>query len=183
MEKTSPGDVTRLLVDWCNGDKEALDRLMPLVYEEMRRIAKHKFQQYGLGGALQPTALVHEAYLKMVDETKIQLQNRAHFYAIAANTIRRILIEDYRRRISKKRGGKDMTHAKPSRRGGRADQNYHATENSARPGWSSHQRNILRTGPPRRADDEVTRHFIYRRSAPPRRRGLSEQFLTALLRN
>src|SRR5438132_649673 len=103
MEKTPPGNVTQLLLDWCNGDKEALDKLMPLVYEELRRIARQKFQQYGLGGMLQPTALVHEAYLKLVDETKVEWQNRAHFYAIAANTIRRILVEDYRKRVAKKR--------------------------------------------------------------------------------
>jgi RNA polymerase sigma-70 factor, ECF subfamily len=109
MEKASHGDVTRLLLDWRNGDKEALNELMPLVYEELLRIARQKFQQYGLGGALQPTALVHEAYLKLVDEKKVEWHNRAHFYAIAANTIRRILVEDYRKRMAKKRGGKEMT--------------------------------------------------------------------------
>jgi RNA polymerase sigma-70 factor, ECF subfamily len=109
MEKNSPGDVTQLLLDWRKGDKEAINKLIPLIYDELRRIARHKYQQYGLGGALQPTALVHEAYLKLIDESKVEWQNRAHFYAIAANTIRRILVEDYRKRVAKKRGGKDIT--------------------------------------------------------------------------
>jgi RNA polymerase sigma-70 factor, ECF subfamily len=110
MEKSTPGNVTQLLLDWRKGDKNALNQLMPLVYDELRRIAEYKFQQYGSGGALQPTALVHEVYLKLIDETKVEWQNRAHFYAIAANTIRRILVEDYRKRIAKKRGGKEVAY-------------------------------------------------------------------------
>lgn len=105
MGTSSPGDVTQLLLDWRKGDKAALDQLMPLVYDELRRIARRHFQQLGVGGALQPTALIHEAYIKLVDQSRVQWQNRAHFYAIAANTIRRILIDDYRRRVADKRGG------------------------------------------------------------------------------
>jgi RNA polymerase sigma-70 factor, ECF subfamily len=97
--------VTQLLLDWGNGDKEAFNKLMPLVYDELRRIARRKLQRYGSGGQLQPTALVHEAYIKLVDEKRVEWRNRAHFYAIAANTIRRILIDDYRRRAANKRGG------------------------------------------------------------------------------
>src|SRR5262244_3923090 len=99
MEKSSPGNVTQLLLDRRKGDKNALNNLMPLVYDELRRIAEYKFHQYGSGGALQPTALVHEAYLKLIDDTKVEWRNRAHFYVIAANTIRRILVEDYRKRM------------------------------------------------------------------------------------
>jgi RNA polymerase sigma factor (TIGR02999 family) len=99
MEIHSPGDVTQLLLDWRNGDKEALNKLMPLVYDELRQIAKRKLQQRGLGGQHQPTTLVHEAYIRLVDQTRVEWQN------LAANTIRRILIDDYRRRIADKRGG------------------------------------------------------------------------------
>lgn len=105
MEIQSSGDVTQLLLDWRNGDQEAFSKLMPLVYDELRRIARRKLQRYGPSGQLQPTALVHEAYIKLVDEKQVEWRNRAHFYAIAANTIRRILVDDYRRRAANKRGG------------------------------------------------------------------------------
>ena len=110
MKNPSPGVVTQLLIDWRSGDQEAPNKLMPLVYNELRHIAQKSYQKYGLGGILQPTAIVHEAYLKLVDEKDVEWQNRAHFYAIAANTIRRILIEDYRKRMASKRGGKGATH-------------------------------------------------------------------------
>jgi RNA polymerase sigma-70 factor (ECF subfamily) len=106
MSSHPPGEVTQLLLDWNNGDREALNKLMPLVYDELRRIAKRKFQELGQGGLLQPTALVHEAYIKLIDQTRVQWRNRAHFYAVAANTIRRILVDDYRRRGAEKRGGR-----------------------------------------------------------------------------
>ena len=105
METYSPGNVTQLLLDWRNGDQEALNKLLPLVYDELRRIAKRKLQRYGSDGQLQPTALVHEAYIRLVDQSRVEWRNRAHFYAIAANTIRRILVDDYRRRTAGKRGG------------------------------------------------------------------------------
>ncbi len=105
METYSPGNVTQLLLDWRNGDQEALNKLMPLVYDELRRIAERKLQRYGSDGQLQPTALVHEAYIRLVDQSRVEWRNRAHFYAIAANTIRRILVDDYRRRTADKRGG------------------------------------------------------------------------------
>lgn len=105
MEIQSSGDVTQLLLDWRNGDQEAFSKLLPLVYDELRRIARRKLQRYGPSGQLQPTALVHEAYIKLVDEKQVEWRNRAHFYAIAADTIRRILVDDYRRRAANKRGG------------------------------------------------------------------------------
>jgi RNA polymerase sigma factor (TIGR02999 family) len=109
MEASSQDNVTQLLLDWRNGNAEAFNKLMPLVYDQLLRIARQKFQQLGLNGMLQPTALVHEAYIKLIDETKVEWHNRAHFYAIAANTIRRILIEDYRKQTADKRGGDNVT--------------------------------------------------------------------------
>ncbi|MEW6733312.1 MAG: sigma-70 family RNA polymerase sigma factor [Acidobacteriota bacterium] len=105
MENRRPGEITSLLLAWRNGEQEALQSLMPLVYNELRHIAKQQFQRYGLNGDFQPTALVHEAYLKLIDQTKVQWQDRTHFYAIVAKTFRQILIMDYRNRSAKKRGG------------------------------------------------------------------------------
>jgi RNA polymerase sigma factor (TIGR02999 family) len=78
---------------------------MPMVYDELKRIARGKLRQHGSDEMIQPTALVHEAYIKLVDQTRVEWRDRAHFYAIAANTIRRILVDDYRRRTADKRGG------------------------------------------------------------------------------
>lgn len=105
MTPPPQGDITQLLNAWSNGDRDALDKLTPLVYDELRRIARGQFRLHGAGELLQPTALVHEAYLRLVDESRVHWQNRAHFYAIAANTIRRILVDDYRKRLAEKRGG------------------------------------------------------------------------------
>lgn len=106
MRSCTPGDITQLLIAWSNGDRDALNKLTPLVYDELRRIARNKLRQHGADGLLQPTVLVHEAYIKLVDETRVQWRNRAHFYAIAANTIRRILVDEYRKRLAEKRGGR-----------------------------------------------------------------------------
>lgn len=106
MKSSKLGDITHLLISWSNGDRNALDKLTPLVYDELRRIAKSKLRQHCADGLLQPTVLVHEAYLRLIDRTRVQWRNRAHFYAIAANTIRRILVDDYRMRLAEKRGGR-----------------------------------------------------------------------------
>ncbi|MGA9772371.1 MAG: ECF-type sigma factor [Blastocatellia bacterium] len=106
MERHSPGYVTQLLLEWSNGDREAFNKLVPLVYSELRRIAKQKFRELGRGGLLQPTALIHEAYIRLIDQTQVPWKNRAHFYGVAASTIRNILIDDYRKRDADKRGGK-----------------------------------------------------------------------------
>ena len=98
-------DVTGLLVDWSKGDRGALDRLMPLVYEELRHIARRHLSAEDPSHTLQSTALVHEAYLKLVDQRRVQWQNRAHFFAVAAQMIRRILLDHARRRHAAKRGG------------------------------------------------------------------------------
>ena len=97
--------VTELLIDWGHGNKNALDRLMPLVYEELRRLARHNLGLEKPGHTLQSTALVHEAYLKLVDQDRVQWQNRAQFFAVAAQLIRRILVDHARRRRAEKRGG------------------------------------------------------------------------------
>lgn len=103
-EPDSP-DVTGLLVAWRNGDREALDRLVPQVYDELRRLAHHFMRAERPGHLLQTTALVSEAYLRMVDVTRVSWQNRAHFFAVAANLMRRVLVDAARERDAQKRGG------------------------------------------------------------------------------
>ena len=99
-------DVTTLLRNWSSGtDPAALDQLMPLVYDELRRIAARQFHRETPGNTLQSTALVHEAYLKLVDQRRVQWQDRNHFFAIAAQMIRRILVSRARERKAEKRGG------------------------------------------------------------------------------
>jgi RNA polymerase sigma factor (TIGR02999 family) len=98
-------DVTRLLGEWQNGDQTALDRLMPLVYHELRRIAARYLYSERKGHTLQTTALVHEAYLRLVDESHIQWQGRAHFFGVAATLIRNILVDHARTHKALKRGG------------------------------------------------------------------------------
>jgi RNA polymerase sigma factor (TIGR02999 family) len=98
-------DVTELLLAWSNGDSSALEQLVPIVYQELRRLAKHYMRQERPGHTLEATALVNEAYLRLIDMNRIQWQNRAHFFAVAAQTMRRILVEFARRRHRDKRGG------------------------------------------------------------------------------
>ena len=97
--------VTGLLIDWSNGDRSALDRLMPLVYEELRGVARRRLSLEEEGSTLQSTALVHEAYLRLVDQNRVQWKNRAHFFAVSARLIRRILLDHARRRNAARRGG------------------------------------------------------------------------------
>lgn len=103
--KPSPKDVTRMLVDWSTGHKEALDQLMPLVYDELRRLAARYLRRERPDHTLQPTALVHEAYLRLVDQNRVHWQNRAHFLGIAATMMRRILINHAQSHQAAKRGG------------------------------------------------------------------------------
>ena len=98
-------EITQLLIDWNNGDAAALDDLMPLVEGELRRIAARHMRRENAGHTLQTTALVNEAYLKLVDQTKARWQNRAHFYAIAGQLMRRILLDHARAHDRAKRGG------------------------------------------------------------------------------
>ncbi len=98
-------DMTRLLQEWHGGDKEALDRLVPLVLGELRRIAKAHFAKEAPGHTLQPTALINEVYLRLVDADRIDWQNRAQFFGIAARLMRRVLVDHARGRGAAKRWG------------------------------------------------------------------------------
>jgi RNA polymerase sigma factor (TIGR02999 family) len=101
---TDQHEITRLLADWSNGDREALEKLTPLVYDELRRLAGRHLRHERPGHTLQSTALVHEAYMKLVGQTSVRWQNRAHFFGIAAQMIRRILVDYARGRRAGKRG-------------------------------------------------------------------------------
>jgi RNA polymerase sigma factor (TIGR02999 family) len=103
--ETSTDEVTRLLRDWGGGDQQALERLMPLIYNELRQMAHRCLYRERPGHTLQTTALVHEAYLKLIDQRETRWQNRAHFFAIAAQAMRRILVDSARRHTAVKRGG------------------------------------------------------------------------------
>jgi len=101
----SPRNVTQLLADWSNGDRVALDQLMPLIYDELRRLARYHLRRERPDHTLEATALVHEAYLRLVDQKQVRWQNRAHFLGIAAELMRRLLIDHARRHHTEKRGG------------------------------------------------------------------------------
>ena len=105
MSDKNPEDVTRILQEWGAGTDDAHERLMPLVYAELRRLARHYLRKERSGHTLQPTALVHEAYLKLIDQTRVSWQNRAHFYGVAAQLMRRILVDHARAASAEKRGG------------------------------------------------------------------------------
>lgn len=105
MAGLSPTAVTQILRDWGEGDQQALDKLMPLVYRELRRLAQHYLRGERSDHTLEPTALVHEAYLRLVDQRGVTWQNRAHFFGVAAQLIRRILVDYARRHRAAKRGG------------------------------------------------------------------------------
>ena len=98
-------NVTRLLADWGDGNQQALEELLPLIYNELRRLAHNFLYRERPGHTLQTTALVHEAYLKLIDQRDAHWQNRAHFFAIAAQAMRRILIDSARKHTAVKRGG------------------------------------------------------------------------------
>ncbi len=111
MSSPSPNDVTQLLVDWSRGNREALDSLLPLVYDELRRLADHYLRRERVDHTLQGTALVHEAYIRLIDQNRVQWQNRAHFFGVAAQMLRRILVDHARAHKTAKRGGAAMTLA------------------------------------------------------------------------
>jgi RNA polymerase sigma-70 factor (ECF subfamily) len=104
-EESSAVDITQLLQDWQRGDRAALDRLMPLVYDELHLIATRHLARERRERTLQTTALVNEAYMKLVGQRKVDWQNRAHFFALAAQLMRRIILDDARRRQREKHGG------------------------------------------------------------------------------
>src|ERR1044071_8017821 len=105
MPTVSPQEVTQLLADWGKGDRSALDRLFPLVQSELRRIAQRQMSHERPGHTLQATALVNEAYLKLAGQQELNLQNRAHFFAVCAQVMRHILIDHARAHARDKRGG------------------------------------------------------------------------------
>ncbi len=102
------GDITQLLNAWQAGDESALARLMPVVYAELRRIAVRAMRRETTGHTLQPTALVNEAYLRLIQQERTNWRNRTHFFAIAAQLMRRILVDHVRRRQRQRRGGEHV---------------------------------------------------------------------------
>jgi RNA polymerase sigma factor (TIGR02999 family) len=104
MSTAVPGPVTRLLVEWGQGKEEALRALMPLVYDELRNVARHFLRRDRAGDALQSAALVHEAYFRLVDQKRTSWKNRAQFVGVAAQLMRRILVDRVRRQRTLKRG-------------------------------------------------------------------------------
>ncbi len=105
MTDPSGGDVTALLLSWGEGDRRALDELIPLVYEELRRLAHRHLRSEQSNGTIVTTALVHEAYLRLVDQTRARVESRAHFLNVAAQMMRRVLVDAARKRHAGKRGG------------------------------------------------------------------------------
>lgn len=99
------GEITELLVAHREGDRDAFEELMPLVYDDLRRIAHHQLARHRRQGTLNTTALVHEAYLKLVDQTRIEVADRDHFFAVAARAMRQIIVDFARKRTAAKRGG------------------------------------------------------------------------------
>ena len=104
MEKTQTSEITQILHDWNNGNEEAKERLLPFVYEELKRQARILMSKNASNHTLQPTALVHEAFLRLSDETGIEWKNRSHFYGIASHLMRQILIDHARKHAAEKRG-------------------------------------------------------------------------------
>lgn len=105
MPTPSTHEVTQLLLDWSDGDHQAFDALMPLVYDELRQMAHRYMSRERSGHTLQTSALVNEAYLRLVDQKRVHWQNRAHFFAVAAQAMRRILVDHARKHRYAKRGG------------------------------------------------------------------------------
>jgi RNA polymerase sigma factor (TIGR02999 family) len=105
MATYSPKEITRLLLAWGNGDQAALENLIPMIYEELRRLARRHMRGERANHTLQTTALVHEAYVRMIDSSQTQWQDRSHFFAVASQLMRRILVDFARGRKNLKRGG------------------------------------------------------------------------------
>jgi len=105
MDEPSPNEITQQLIAWSNGDRAALEKLIPAVYQELRRMADRCLRGENAEHSLQPTALVHEAYLRLIDQTRVEWHNRAHFFGVAAQMMRRILIDHAKAKHRAKRGG------------------------------------------------------------------------------
>jgi RNA polymerase sigma factor (TIGR02999 family) len=105
LREPPPHEITRLLKDWSGGDSTALDRLIPLVYDELHKLAHQHMRRERARHLLQTSALINEAYLRLVDEHDLTIENRAHFFGVAARLMRQILVDEARKRNSAKRGG------------------------------------------------------------------------------
>ncbi len=105
MAQTSTQELTQMLIQLSAGKSEVVDEILPLIYDELRRLASSYLRRERSDHTLQPTALVHEAYIKLIDQTQVEWQNRAHFFGIAANIMRRILVDHARKHNANKRGG------------------------------------------------------------------------------
>src|SRR5215510_478685 len=105
MQKRSQHEITQLLLAWSDGDKSAMNQLMPLVYGELRRLAQSHMRRERADHTLQTTALIHEAYIRLIDAKNARLENRAHFFAVASRLMRQILVDFARSRNYQKRGG------------------------------------------------------------------------------
>ena len=105
MHEPEPRNLTRLLLEWRSGDGSALDRLIPLVYRELHRLARQCLRRERADHTMQTSTLVHEAYLRLIDANRVPWHNRAHFFAVAAQLMRRVLVDEARKRHCKKRQG------------------------------------------------------------------------------
>ncbi|HTT65942.1 MAG TPA: sigma-70 family RNA polymerase sigma factor [Bryobacteraceae bacterium] len=108
-----PEQITNLLKAWERGDESALERLTPIVYAQLRRIARSQMRNEASGHTLQTTALVHEAYIRLMEGQEVQWQSRAHFYAVCATLMRRILVDEARKRAAARRGGEAQRIVSP----------------------------------------------------------------------
>ena len=104
LSQPATDNVTKLLIDLSNGDRDAVDLLLPVIYDELRKLAANYLRRERPDHTLQPTALVHEAYLRLVDQTRVNWQNRAHFFGVAAQIMRRLLVDHARKHNAEKRG-------------------------------------------------------------------------------
>lgn len=104
MSQQVSENVTQLLIELSNGDRDAVDILLPVIYDELRKLAANYLRRERPDHTLQPTALVHEAYLRLVDQTRVNWQNRAHFFGVAAQIMRRLLVDHARKHNAEKRG-------------------------------------------------------------------------------
>jgi RNA polymerase sigma factor (TIGR02999 family) len=105
MSQNEPSEITRMLIELTDGNREVVDQILPHIYDELKRLASGYLRRERPDHTLQPTALVHEAYMKLIDQNRVQWQNRAHFFGIAAQVMRRILLDHARKHQANKRGG------------------------------------------------------------------------------
>jgi RNA polymerase sigma factor (TIGR02999 family) len=105
MNDADPANITQMLIDLTDGNAEVVNQILPHIYDELRRLASSYLRRERSDHTLQPTALVHEAYMKLIDQKKVRWQNRAHFFGIAAQVMRRILLDHARKHNAEKRGG------------------------------------------------------------------------------